>query len=98
MLTLLPEALRSTGNWEPIITGAVIILIVMFLPHGILGSLLPRLRRPGRRGEPAAAGTLRGRRRRRGRAACRGGPMTALLETSGLTRRFGGVVAVTTWT
>ena len=49
LLTLVPELLRSTGNWEPIITGVMIILIVMYLPHGILGSLLPRLRGWARR-------------------------------------------------
>ena len=55
LLTILPEALRSSGNWEPIVTGAVIILIVMFLPHGILGSVLPRLRRGSRRAEAVSA-------------------------------------------
>lgn len=52
LLTFVPEILRPTGNWEPIITGVLIILIVMYLPHGILGSVLPRLRR-GRRDQSA---------------------------------------------
>jgi hypothetical protein len=56
----MPEALRSTGNWEPIITGAVIILIVMFLPHGVLGSVLPRLRRRDRRKAQPVAETSAG--------------------------------------
>jgi branched-chain amino acid transport system permease protein len=37
VLTLLPEALRFLKGNEPIFTGALIILIVMFLPHGLLG-------------------------------------------------------------
>ena len=37
ILTLLPEALRFLKGNEPIFTGALIILIVIFLPQGLLG-------------------------------------------------------------
>ncbi len=56
LLTFVPELLRPTGNWEPIITGVLIILIVMYLPHGILGYVMPRLRRRRDDGTGAPAG------------------------------------------
>jgi branched-chain amino acid transport system permease protein len=37
ILTLIPEALRFLKGNEPIFTGALIILIVIFLPQGLLG-------------------------------------------------------------
>lgn len=37
ILTVIPEALRVTENFEPMITGAIIILILIFMPQGILG-------------------------------------------------------------
>ena len=37
ILTIVPEALRVTGGFEPIITGALIILILIFIPQGIMG-------------------------------------------------------------
>jgi hypothetical protein len=67
-MTLLPEFLRTAGTLEPIITTVIIILVLMFLPGGIIGSqdrqLLVALRWvrrrvPGVRGgpEPATAGS-----------------------------------------
>jgi hypothetical protein len=37
VLTLIPELLRFLKGNEPIFTGALIIAIVIFLPHGLLG-------------------------------------------------------------
>ena len=37
VLTVIPEALRVTKGFEPMITGAIIILILIFLPQGIMG-------------------------------------------------------------
>jgi branched-chain amino acid transport system permease protein len=42
ILTIIPEALRVVKNFEPMITGALIILILVFLPQGILGVLQGR--------------------------------------------------------
>jgi len=39
LLTVLPELLRFSQDSEPILTGVIIILIVIFLPLGVLGSL-----------------------------------------------------------
>jgi branched-chain amino acid transport system permease protein len=38
IMVMLPELLRVSKNYEPIITAAVVILIIMFLPRGVLGS------------------------------------------------------------
>jgi branched-chain amino acid transport system permease protein len=42
-MTLLPEFLRSAGSYEPIITSIIIILVLMFMPSGIIGSQDRRL-------------------------------------------------------
>ena len=42
-MTLLPELLRVAGSYEPIITAVIIILVIMFLPKGIIGSQDARL-------------------------------------------------------
>jgi branched-chain amino acid transport system permease protein len=42
ILTAIPEALRVVNNFEPMVTGALIILILIFLPQGILGLLQGR--------------------------------------------------------
>jgi branched-chain amino acid transport system permease protein len=52
IVVFLPEILRVSGNVEPIITAVIIILIVMYFPRGVLGSIdlhpLRNLRRGGR--------------------------------------------------
>jgi len=37
VLVVIPEALRVTKGFEPMITGAIIILILIFVPQGIMG-------------------------------------------------------------
>lgn len=39
IMTIVPELLRVTEGFEPIITGLFIVLLVLFLPDGILGLL-----------------------------------------------------------
>jgi branched-chain amino acid transport system permease protein len=39
VLTAIPEMLRFTHGNEPIITGAIVILLIIFLPAGIVGSI-----------------------------------------------------------
>ena len=101
-MTLLPEMLRVAGSYEPIITSIIIILVIMFMPSGIIGSqdkrLLALFRWIARRPAPAwcgpavtavaalPAGRDPGRAKRRA-------PMSAILETQGLDqalRRPGG--------
>lgn len=50
IFTLVPEVLRITKEVEPIFTGLLLILLVMFLPDGLL-SLLSLSRRPSHPGE-----------------------------------------------
>lgn len=38
VLTAIPEMLRFTQGYEPIITGVIVILLIIFLPRGIVGS------------------------------------------------------------
>jgi len=49
IMTLVPEFLRITEGVEPIFTGIIMILLVLFLPDGLLG--LTRLWQ--RRGKPS---------------------------------------------
>jgi len=44
VVTLIPEYLRIAKEYEPIITSAAIILIIIFMPMGILGLVTPRLK------------------------------------------------------
>jgi branched-chain amino acid transport system permease protein len=37
-MTFLPEMLRPAGSYEPIITAIIIILVIMYLPRGIVGT------------------------------------------------------------
>ncbi len=47
MLTLLPQALGGTGEYERIVFGLILMLTVMFLPQGIVPSLAAALRGKG---------------------------------------------------
>jgi branched-chain amino acid transport system permease protein len=60
ILTIIPEALRAVKNFEPMVTGALIILILIFMPQGIIG--LIQGRRPGEAWE-FLSNAIRGRRR-----------------------------------
>jgi branched-chain amino acid transport system permease protein len=44
LLTLLPEYLRAVKDYDVLVYGAVVILMVMFVPRGIAGGLEHRLR------------------------------------------------------
>jgi len=46
IMTMVPEILRVTKEIEPIITGLLVLIIVLFFPGGILGSIVhfPRLK------------------------------------------------------
>jgi branched-chain amino acid transport system permease protein len=44
VVTLIPEYLRIAKEYEPIITSAAIILIIIFMPMGILGLVTQRLK------------------------------------------------------
>jgi branched-chain amino acid transport system permease protein len=44
IVTFIPEYLRMAKEYEPIVTGAAIILIIIFLPSGLLGLLQYRIK------------------------------------------------------
>lgn len=52
LLTLLPEALRFLKDWRQVFSGAVLLLVILFLPGG-LASLWPLLKGALRRKGPA---------------------------------------------
>jgi branched-chain amino acid transport system permease protein len=72
IMVLLPEGLRVTAVYNDIITGALLIVLILFLPNGIVGSIVNLLRR--RRGLPVQeAPTLSWRAWALGRLLRRGG-------------------------
>jgi branched-chain amino acid transport system permease protein len=81
--TLLPLLFGLGGNFETIVFGALLLLVLQMAPEGIWPHLV---RTPSRRRVIADAPALPTR-----AVPPRG---TALLEVTGLTRRFGGLVAV----
>jgi hypothetical protein len=44
VITFIPEYLRMAREYEPIITSAAIIVIIIFMPMGILGLLDARVK------------------------------------------------------
>ena len=99
-LTVLPEYLRRYGDYEVPIYGLVLILVMMFLPHGvgglvarIAGRLAPRratVHGPKPRPNSRARSVLNPR-----ASTLRPADAAPLLEVGGLSKRFGGVAAVT---
>lgn len=47
ILTLLPQALTVFAEYEQMVLGLIMILVMIFLPRGLLPSLLRKLRRAG---------------------------------------------------
>jgi len=39
VMTFVPEYLRIVKEWEPIITGVILLVVILFFPGGILGTL-----------------------------------------------------------
>ncbi len=104
VLTALPEMLRFLKEWYMVIYGVGVILMIVFLPEGIV-SIAARLRtRVARTGAPAAPqpGLELSQQvksaARSDRAALRATPELRsgdiLLEVKGVTQRFGGLVAL----
>jgi branched-chain amino acid transport system permease protein len=79
LLTFLPEVLRVSQSWYQMLYGGGMIALVIFLPYGLIGRLSHRRARSGE--VPAAAPPV-------------AWPHGVLLEIEGLTKRFGGVVAI----
>ncbi len=89
LLTFLPEWLRVSNAYYQLIYGAGLALMIVFLPAGLWGLVRSKLRRaapallvepPSLAGLPAEIGAAPAD--------------SALLDARGVTRRFGGLVAV----
>jgi len=39
VMTFVPEYLRIVKEWEPIITGVLLLVVILFFPGGILGTI-----------------------------------------------------------
>ncbi len=92
ILSYLPEALQQLGEWQKFAYGALLAIVMFFLPRGIVGSVEEGVRRfrgrrrsePSETGEPGSLdGFLSGA---SGAGAC--------LETRGLGVQFGGLAAL----
>jgi branched-chain amino acid transport system permease protein len=91
MLTVLPELLRGAADYKDFLTGFLLLLLLVFLPNGIVG--LSRQLRPQRVGVAAAAP------QRQSVAAAVPRPSTPvlgpnLLEIADLSIKFGGLAAL----
>ncbi len=95
LLELLREELKNAPSWmgggspesEIVVFGVLLVLIVMFAPEGLwprLARLVPSGMRPARRRLTSEPGEI----------VFGGDEARTVLETRGLTRRFGGLVAV----
>src|SRR5690349_13629381 len=96
---ILQGALKLGAAWK-LVLGLVFVLLVCFLPHGIVGGIRDLIARIRRKRAPAASAAapaarphanppipMRGRKRSTDPS---GGP---ILQATGLTKRYGGVVA-----
>lgn len=98
VLTLLPEMLHAFDMYRLIIYGIIIIVVLYFLPKGVLGQIEALLKK---RGEVLVDSEFKRADERKEGANLGGiGPENAqrpngvLLRTSGLTMKFGGLVAI----
>jgi branched-chain amino acid transport system permease protein len=85
---LLPALLGTQGNFETIVFGIVLILILQFAPEGLWPHLRRRFASKPRRAPPGADDAPASRRR------TLPGPGETVLAVSGLRKTFGGLVAV----
>ena len=84
---LLPKLIGTSGNFETIVFGIVLVVVLKYAPDG-LWSFVGRWL-------PAARGAARlGRRRRRCRARAKPAAGELLLDVDAVRKQFGGLVAV----
>src|SRR5499433_1732261 len=88
VFTFVPELLRMAGN-RMLLYGVILLLVVMFMPRGLVFYLRALLR--GRAASPAAVQAADAALETGGAAASGGAPALALRE---VTVRFGGLAAV----
>lgn len=86
------------GEWTPLVLGAILILIVMFVPRGLVPLGLRFFSRKRALSNRDASVVEQGAEEKRGHLkkilATRGPHSGEALQAQGLTRRFGGVIAL----
>jgi hypothetical protein len=111
IMTMIPEVLRAASVWASVITGAILVILILFFPYGFLGlvrdprATLRRALRPASDLREKGAPYFIPRFFRRGPGPIRQLPggawdggrrvTTPLLDVEGLTKQFGGLVALT---
>lgn len=83
---LIPELLAGLQSWRMLIYGCLLLALMLFAPHGLVGAMRQAWRRIARVGAPASAPRP---------SEIAHPPIDGLaLEISGLRKRFGGVLAL----
>ncbi len=95
ILTYLPELLLPLQNYYMLIYGAGVVLMVIYMPDGIVGSICRTLARRQARKGAARSNVAPGPTLHPGAHAGRSQPMGELLIASGLSKSFGGLQALT---
>ena len=85
---------HSWENWRQVIYGALVIAIVIGFPQGIAGVLRSRLTAPPRRNPPYNEGSIGVRAQANFGDPAPRPPPARTLRVQGVTKRFGGLVAV----
>ncbi|MET0679693.1 MAG: branched-chain amino acid ABC transporter ATP-binding protein/permease [Burkholderiales bacterium] len=93
LMAVLPEVLRGTGQFKDVLTGAMLLALLIFLPHGLAGfadrrGWLPRRQEAPAVAERAAPTALHAI------GASAGATRVPLLEVDRVTVRFGGLTAL----
>jgi ABC-type branched-subunit amino acid transport system ATPase component/ABC-type branched-subunit amino acid transport system permease subunit len=91
MMALLPELLRGAAEYKDFLTGLMLLLLLIFLPRGVMGLIDQMLIQPTARAGPPSP---HARPARTEAVTRRAESSEVLLESRGLTKHFGGLRAV----
>jgi branched-chain amino acid transport system permease protein len=93
LMAVLPEVLRGTGEFKDVLTGSMLLLLLIFLPHGLAGFAARRGWLPRRQDAPPVAERMPAV-APPAIGARAGAARTRLLEVDRVTVRFGGLTAL----
>jgi branched-chain amino acid transport system permease protein len=95
MLTLLPELLRGTAEYKEFLTGLLLLLLLIFLPKGLVGLTRSRFAKPLTLEVPPGPASVLSHTPAEATLPARGrGPGKSVLEAKNLSISFGGVIAL----
>jgi branched-chain amino acid transport system permease protein len=92
VFTVLPEALRVFVDYRMIVFGTLLVIVIIYFPNGIAGTIGGWLRATRRRG--AGTPAVAERADQLCVAPSAAGRANGVLEVNGVTKRFGGLVAL----